>query len=206
MKTFLILGACAFLATGCANRIPVQPVKLTSIDTLRGQSFALTMRETPMMSPLTIGQGGATRNRPSIADTSSMIAKELAAALQASSGMLAANGSVKADGLVSIQEIASAAKGNATYVLDVQTVNFLVAYFPANWQRYQVQYSAIGRLINTDSGAVVATGTCNDVADNKATAPTYEMMMANDGAILRQKLALEAAACVATLKRDMFQL
>lgn len=206
MKTVLIFGACAFIATGCANRAPVQAVKLTSVDTLRGQTVALTTRDTPMMSPLTIGKGAAARNQPSIADTSSIIASELGAALQASGGMLAANGSIKADGKVTVREIAAAAKGNAAYVLDVQTVNFLVAYFPLNLQRYQVQYSAIGRLINTDSGAVVATGTCSDVPDNRATAPTYEVMMANDGAVLRQKLAMEAAACVATLKREMFRM
>ena len=206
MKTFFILGAFAFLATGCASRAPVQPVKLTSLETLRGQTFALTTRDTPMMSPLTIGKGGAARNTPAIADPSSAIGTELAAALRAGSGMLAANGSIKADGKVGVQEIAAAAKGNAAYVLDVQTVKFLVAYFPANWQRYQVQYSAIGRLINTDSGAVLVTGTCNDVADNKATAPTFEVMMANDGAVLREKLAAEAAACVATLKRELFRL
>ena len=79
-------------------------------------------------------------------------------------------------------------------------------YKPTSLSLYNVIYRANGFLINSDTGVVVASGTCEDIPDDPATAGTYDQLMANDSALFLKLLAAEQAACVVKLKKNMLRL
>lgn len=139
-------------------------------------------------------------------DPAHAIAAELNAALAKRDNTKKAHGSVRAPNRSRPADIAAAARGNADYVLDIQTVMWGMYYQPTAWTSYDLKFQAIGSLINVKTGAVVASATCKDLPDVNPRGPSYNQMMANDSALIKQMVAHEVAGCVATLKRDMLAL
>lgn len=139
-------------------------------------------------------------------DPAHAVAAELNAALVKRDNIKKAHGSVRAPNGSRPADIAAAARGNADYVLDIQTVMWGIYYQPTAWTSYDLKFQAIGSLINVKTGAVVASATCKDLPDVNPRGPSYNQMMANDSALIKQMVAYEVAGCVATLKRDMLAL
>jgi hypothetical protein len=67
-------------------------------------------------------------------------------------------------------------------------------------------YTAKARLIDTQTRAVVAEGFCKRIPETNTNAPTYEQLLLNDAALLKQELSKAASECVRTLKTEMLSL
>jgi hypothetical protein len=138
-----------------------------------------------------------------IVDPALGITQELLAAFESEKGAR------RADGLLAVaddsnpKDIARAARGRARFMLDVETSNWGLSTFMTDWFHYELHYQASARLIDTESGAVVASGVCKDAPDDKASAPNFDQLMIDNAALLKSRLAIAARECVATLKARM---
>ena len=85
--------------------------------------------------------------------------------------------------------------GNQGVILDVRTFGWGTQYYPFKTQ-YKVNYFAQARLINASEGRLISTERCVINQPYSETAPTYDQLMANNAALLKQKLAEAKAECV----------
>lgn len=224
MKNILLLAASALLATGCATA-PVKSVDSARAAALRDQSFGFTERPRHDFLHITLGKalggalggiigavvaeaadsrtGGPWRN---VADPGLDVTKTLSAALVADNGLKPAAGKLTLQNGDKVADIVAASRGRVKYMLDVETTRFGTSYFPSDWTHYQVHYQANARLIDVDAGVVIASATCKDVEDDKASAPDYATLMASNAALLKEKLAGAARDCALTLKQAMLKI
>ncbi len=84
----------------------------------------------------------------------------------------------------------------AGLVIDVRTYMWSFIYFPTHWTKYQPMYSARARIIDTKTGTIVSQQTCQIKGSDSDTAPTYDEMMTNSGAILKEQIRKAADTCV----------
>jgi hypothetical protein len=78
-------------------------------------------------------------------------------------------------------------------VLDVRTNKWGLA--PTSAGRYGLVYDGTLRLIDTRSRQVIAEGGCSSGPDDAGGAPSYQALLANQGALLKDELASLAAHC-----------
>ena len=107
-----------------------------------------------------------------------------------------------ADGLLDSTNPAAMAKQypGAGLLLDVQTVNWSFAYFPADWNNYRVIYSVKLRLIDTRTGKLLAEGFCARVPEYSDDAPSHEQLLGNSAAELKARLKRSGEQCQEELK------
>jgi hypothetical protein len=91
-------------------------------------------------------------------------------------------------------------------LLDVQTVNWSFVYFPTKWGKYRVIYTAKLRLINSDTGKLLAEGFCKRVPEYNDDAPTKSELLADKAGKLKEELMLGANSCIEQLKADVLSL
>lgn len=85
----------------------------------------------------------------------------------------------------------------AGVIVDVQTVNWGLVYFPTVWSKYRVQYLAHMRMIDVANGEVIAQHQCGGITpDESDNAPTYEDLTANRAAGLKTMLDDWAKLCI----------
>jgi len=99
--------------------------------------------------------------------------------------------------------IAETARSRAEYVIDVRTVNWSLVYFPTNWTHYRVLYTTRARLIDTNSGKIVAEAACKQVPESDVGAPTYDELLANKASLLKRTLATYGKRCIESLGQAM---
>lgn len=208
--TFLVLAV-----SGCAN-FNMQPVDSKSVASLKNQSITHTTREKPDFAAMTpgkaafglfgaaamISEGNKIIKDNDVSDPANTIALGLAKALEEKYGakFVGTSVPVSTDELI---QIAGAANGKAKLVLDVQTFNWSFAYFPTNWGRYRVIYTAKVRLIDAETKTLVAEGFCKRIPETDANAPSYDELLANAAARLKTELSSAAEECISNLKKDM---
>lgn len=216
-KLFTVAAAAAIL-TGCGT-VPPQKLDAGTGALLRDRTIARTSHPMPDFSAITPGkatlgilgaaamvsEGQKIVAANKIADPADSIASELMATLASRHGARTAAAPVSVASNDS-SEIAAASKGSGRYALDVQTTLWNLAYFPTDWSHYRLIYSANARLIDTETKAVLAQGSCKHMADSKTAAPTYEEMLAGGADRLKKELALAVGTCVASLKGSMLAL
>ena len=202
-------------ASGCAsvNKLALDAATGSG---LKGQTVAATARDKPSFAAMTAGKaafalvGAAVAisegNRiiadNTVADPAVAIGERLAQVLESRYGMQFVPTAVP----VASNDVATIAKAygdKARYALDVETVNWSTNYFVSDWSRYRVIYTAKARLIDLRGGAVVAEGFCKRIPESVADAPTYDELMADNAARLKQELGLGADACVESLQAEM---
>lgn len=215
---FVPCAIAAVLLTGCGTIAP-QRMDASVGNGLKGQAVARTVRPTPDFAVMTAAKaafgafGGAGMlvegnklvAEHKIADPAVQIATDLQAALRAQRGTADAAAPVSVDS-VDVGEIAAASKGAGKYALDVKTLLWQITYFPTDWAHYRLVYSAQARLIDTETNAVLAQGSCKSMPETNAGAPTYPEMVAEDAAWIRLEMARAASACVDSLKTEMLAL
>lgn len=103
------------------------------------------------------------------------------------------------DSMAELSEVAHY-KGN---IFDVETITWRLGYFPLDESHYRVQYFARARLIDASAGRLIATSDCAYTSDNDHPSPTYNDLLANDAALLKQKLSAAAMKCTETFSRDL---
>lgn len=202
------LCAAALTLIGCATVKP-QAIETKHSERLKNQTVAATSREKPsfmMTSPGNMAIGGligaliaqSTGNRliaeNEVEDPADAISAGLLRVLQAHQGtrqVAPAMPTTSNDP----QKLASAGKGKAKFVLDVETTGWGAGYFPSAMSRYRVGYSARARLIDVETQAQIAEGGCRRET-GFGDAPTYDELWANKAAIMRRESALTVQECV----------
>lgn len=89
------------------------------------------------------------------------------------------------------------------YLLDVRTINWSFAYFPTSWDVYRVIYSAKLRIIDTKTQDVVAEGFCSRVPDQTADSPSYDELLNNNAARLKEELKVAADYCISEFQQNI---
>jgi hypothetical protein len=104
-----------------------------------------------------------------------------------------------------IPKIAEAAQSKADLILDVQTVNWSYFYLPTKWMHYRLMYSVKLRLIDVRKKEVIAEGFYAWKDPENAIYPTYDEMIANNGAKIREQLQIASAAAVESFKKGVLK-
>jgi hypothetical protein len=219
MKHLALATAAALLCTGCAGPKPV-PLDLNAAVALKGQEVAVTARAekpgftamTPLKAQLAlvgaflmIKDGNEIVRNNNVPDPAVAISKALAKHLEQTRGMGVVSPAINVSS-DDPEHLSAAVNGMAKYVLDVNTTNWMFTYIPTEWNRYEVTYMAMGRLIDAETKKVVASAFCKDTPESNGDAPTYDQLVANNAAWLKKKLAHAADNCIATFKREMLPL
>ncbi|HEY0061788.1 MAG TPA: hypothetical protein VGC21_06685 [Telluria sp.] len=140
-----------------------------------------------------------------VVDPAHDISEELVAAFEAEKGIRRAEGVLAVPDDIKVKDIARAARGRARFMLDVETEKWGLSTFATDWFHYDLHYQASARLIDTESGKIVASGVCKDTPDDKAKAPNFDQLMIDNAALLKARIAAAAMECVATLKSKMLR-
>ncbi len=225
MSKFLTLSAVAasVILAGCASTdlaLPGKtkaPVDLSSV--LDGKRMILAKREKPAFTAVTGGKaalgmlgGGAMGvagnrivKRNNVQDPAGRIAQNVASAVSSRHRVnVVGAGSHSVDKL-SVAEIASA-HSDADLVLDIRTKGWGFTYFPTDWKHYRVTYNAKMRLIDTATRTVVHKANCNRMPKRTGTEPTRKQLLANNAALLKQKLDEQASICAEKFKKKLMNL
>ena len=219
MRKLVLPVLSCLLVSACATQ-KTQTIDAQSLASVRNQSVATTVREMPSFSVLTLatasfGVIGAvagidTGNRliasNKVPDPADAIAAGLASALQERYGARTLPQPVSVGGGNDAAMVAGAARGKARYVVDVRTGFWMLGYYPTDWTHYRVAYVATARLLDADTGNVLAEGGCKYTPESNAGAPTYDELVGNGAARLKSTLAGYADTCLHSLKHDMLAL
>jgi hypothetical protein len=210
----LALSASVIFIAGCAA--PSQRLSPPASLALKGKALAVASREVPSFAAMTAGkamfaalgalamhsEGDKIVATNNVADPAGAVARDIAATLAnvREVQLVAPPLAVKT---TDAAELAVLARDKAQLLLDVQTTYWAFAYFPTNWTRYRVMYFARARLIDTRSGEVLGSASCKRTTDDEAGAPTYDELLANEAAVLKQKLQTAGAECAKTMKAEL---
>jgi hypothetical protein len=207
----LVVVVAAVITASCVS-VQQIPMNASTADAIKDREVALSERSKPdfaAMSPThglfgaigaaaSISGGNDLVKKHAIEDPAVYIAQTLAADLQSRyNTRLSPKGAPIASD--DIAEAVNNANG-ADLVLDVRTINWRFVYFPMSWGKYRLIYSARLRLVDTKSGRVVAEGGCHRVPEQTSQAPTYNELVANSGARLKQELKTAADFCISEFK------
>jgi len=218
MRNTALMLAVATAMTACVS-VNKQAMNAKATTELKGQSITYTNRKKPDFAAMTAGKatfaligavvaisdGNQLVASQNIADPADAIAVGLIKVLENAHGVhvVTPPPTVSAN---EAPEIAANVHGAARFVVDAQTINWGFNYFPTDWSHYRVLYNAKVRLIDTETKSVVAEGFCKYVPASAANAPTYEELMANEVAWLKNELNAAVGECVNTLKAEMLAL
>lgn len=95
----------------------------------------------------------------------------------------------------------SKAAGNSGVVFEVQTVNWGFIYFPFS-THYRATFAMRARLIDANTGKRIAQAPCAYQSDEDG-APTYDEMLADQGARLKAMLSAGTDVCLATIQKSL---
>ncbi len=88
----------------------------------------------------------------------------------------------------------------AGLLLDIQTFHWGLVFHPMDWDSYAVVYSVKMRLVDTSTGKLVAEGVCTRAPKHSADAPSYEELVDNNAAGLKERLKRSGEQCQEELK------
>jgi len=88
-------------------------------------------------------------------------------------------------------------------ILDIQTVDWNVIYFPFDWTHYQLRYTARARLIDANTGKRIAQAPCQYKSQDKEP-PSYDQMLENKAARLKAMLAAAADTCAGKMAQALY--
>jgi len=214
--------AAVALAALCAACTTVTPAVLpdTVAARLAGQNVAIVIQapatfnvmhqEDVPLGPLGLLQGGPRGARmradEHIADPADDIATLLADALAGRQGavILPARGTVAHE---APSAVVGAAPPGARYVLSVATLAWGLGRIPMRDAEYAVAYMARARLVDVQSGAVVAEAACLQPPDgSEVSSKDYDRFVAVHAQLLKTELGARVDRCVHFLKRDLLGL
>ena len=181
-------------------------------------SLTTTKREKPSFAAMTAGkamfaaigalamisEGNKIITRNDVDDPADYISGELAKAF---SNMLN-DMEVKTSELVVSSTKASDLSryySESDYVIDVQTINWSLVYFPTDWDSYKVIYSAKLRVIDTRTRTQVAEGYCSRDPEQDASSPSYDMLLADNAERLKEELMIAANYCIGEFKEKVLK-
>ncbi|MHB1955857.1 MAG: hypothetical protein ACYCOU_19165 [Sulfobacillus sp.] len=89
--------------------------------------------------------------------------------------------------------------GHHGLVLDATMLQWNVMYYPLAFGRYRMMYAERVRLVDLAQGKTVWQHVCKVRTNNSATAPSFDEMQANNGAVLKQFTRKLAQRCTQEL-------
>jgi hypothetical protein len=217
LKLKLTLLAGASLLAGCAT-VSHTPLAKEAAETLKGKTFSLTKYPTADFMSFTAGkavfglmgaammmtEGKQIVQDNAIPDPAIKISEGLGQKLASARSMKASvAGKIAEDDKV---ETLAASHPGVDYLVDVKTFNWMINYYPSNWNGYRVTYSARIRLIDTATKRVVAETACQTVQGDDAKPPTKDELLAANAALLKSYLDKGATACVDVVAKELFQI
>ncbi len=155
---------------------------------------------------LMISAGSQISRENAVDDPATRIAQELAQALSAKYGMRSPAFEPKVSESDSIEQLVRV-YGDADFILDIKTINWSFIYFPTNFARYRVLYSARLRLIDRQRQLAVAEDLCayNPKYEDTSKGPTREELVNNNAEGLKRELAKAADHCIAFFRANVLQ-
>ncbi len=99
-------------------------------------------------------------------------------------------------------ERVAALASNEGIVLDVRTFGWGTMAYPFK-TKYKVNYFAQARLINAKESRLISADRCVINEEYSETSPTYDELMENGAALLKQKLASATTECAKTFSDKM---
>lgn len=217
MRKTIALALVAVLASisGCTT-LESRPISGKSVQDIQEQTVAYTTRPKPDFAAMTpgkamfgligaaamIAEGNQLVAENNLPDPANIISDSLLGELEGGFGAKRA-AAVKVSS-EDVGEIATAAQGTARYVVDAQTIQWHVVYFPSDFTRYRLIYAARARLIDTQTKTVVAEGFCRRVPDNVANAPSYDALVARGAAVLKARLNAAGKECFNDIRAHMW--
>ena len=210
MRSLAALGVLGLVA-GCVTPVKDAALPPSSASGLKGREITLTVHDKPdffagqssvmgftggglIAAGIMISNGNKLVADNRIEDPAIVIGRALSANLgEAYETRLAAT-TVPAK----TDDPAELARQNprADLLLDVATSGWSLNYFPTAWTRYRVTYGARMRLIDVKRGEVIAQGACRRLPEETPDAPTYDDLVADGAARLKQELGIAAEQCI----------
>lgn len=89
------------------------------------------------------------------------------------------------------------------YILTIEPSAWNVMYFAANWNRYWMQFYAMGVIVDSESGKELWRSRCNGNVDNKETAPTWDELNANNRELLQAWISQGTKICAQQLADEL---
>ncbi|MHA6206266.1 hypothetical protein ACXU4B_17700 [Dyella soli] len=212
MKKFCCVAALAVVVSGCVSA----PTKsLDSGSTFQGKHVVVTQYAKPDFSAMTPGKaafglfgamamisaGNELVKSENIEDPAIEISDHLASdmAVKRSATILPASHQIAVDdnpsSLVKIYP-------GADVILDVKTINWMYNYYPTNWGKYHVMYTARVRLIDGKTGALVAQHMCKVDPTDPNDPPSNDALRADHAALLKQFLHKAANTCISDVEQQ----
>lgn len=198
-----ILGGCA------ETEVAIPPADV--VTKFQGQPLTIVARTTPNFTFTTPGRAafeGGPLGKPYTADDTTLLrdngVEDPAVAMAARlATTLAVRMHTTGPALLPNQTSSDAATlaraaGGRGAVLDVQTAEWTILYFPFDWTHYRLVYSGRARLIDGISGKVLSEGPCSYGTRDDPDPPSYDEVLANSAAWLKAKLAQLQERCVST--------
>ncbi len=203
------------LASGCAS---VQTTRLAddSTTTLKGKTVARTVHKSPTFMAVTPGKGAfaaigaiamaktgnALVEKHRIADPAGQLGAGLQGVMQSQFDVRAVSGSAVTVASDDIETIRRSA-GNADLVLDVKTIGWGFAYDGFKFSDYAVNAAMDVRLIDVQTGKVLASSRCTSPVAEKDQMSTHDELLANDAALIKRKLSEVADYCTQSFAADV---
>ena len=155
-----------------------------SAASLKGREISISTRDKPdfaamraatsgllvgglLGAAINISAGNEIVAQNDVDDPAGQIGRTLGGALEAAHGARVSrlSGALSSDDAAEVRKMMPA----ADLVLDIRTINWSFLYFPLNWTKYRVLYSARGRLIDAKNGEVLAESGCVKPLDEEDT-------------------------------------
>lgn len=215
----LIIIALAAGAVGCAG-VKNAPLSQDAVPMIEGRQLSGVTREKPDFIATTPGnsmfgalgvaamvkKGNTLVRENNIKDPAGRIYDILADAMASEyKVVLLDDNTVTADG-GKVEEL-TAQVDDSRLLLDVQSLGWRFVHFPTSFGKYRVGYGVRMRLVDTSTSEVLAEAQCGHATPEKAEdAPTHDELVANNAAILKQKLEEAARYCASEFKSKTLML
>lgn len=212
-KSLFFASLSIVLFSGCAT-VRNQPLDSKTISAMKDQPVAQTIYSVkPDFVAMSAGkavfaiagafaaisEGNKLVLENNVADPAGKIAAKLSEALGEKYGVRSIPTHISVEN-ERLEGIIAASSNGAKYIVDVQTTGWAMNYFPTDWTHYRVIYSAKARIIDVATKTVVAEGICSRFPESNLNAPTYNELVSNEAARLKQELSIATEECINNFK------
>lgn len=95
-------------------------------------------------------------------------------------------------------------KRDGVVFVDAKTTFWQYVYFPLDWGRFKIQYTALVQLVDGPSSKVVGQYFCvKESHTDSATAPTKDQLLANKSALANELLQKMAGECATEFEKNV---
>ena len=213
LKKIFVAFVIVFLV-GCASTKTVRIDQESSI-TMQEKSMALSASDKPDFAAMTAGKamfamvgafamisaGNEIVQKHDVEDTAKFITQEVAKNIGSTLSVNIKEPVIYGNN----DDIAHliAVHRHHDYILDIRTVNWSFGYFPTDWDSYRVMYSAKLKLIDVKASEIVAEAFCSRVPEQTSESPSYDQLLENNAARLKDELRISADHCIKELSRKI---